>query len=202
MMTKLSAWRICLTRLTPGKQKKKKMKKYNYKTLILTILLLTVSFSAVRAQDEIPPGEAAPQNFNQARRPNLLAELDLSPNQIQQIRRINADKRPLVREAQQQWREANRRLDQAIYADSADEIEIQARLKDAQIAQAELIKIRSATELAVRQILTPDQLVKFREIRRRFMERMENLPKRFKNRSLNAPNQRLLNRQRRQRPND
>jgi Spy/CpxP family protein refolding chaperone len=107
-----------------------------------------------------------------------------------------------VREAQQKWREANRRLDQAIYADNADETEIQARLKDAQAAQAELIKIRSATEFAVRQILTPDQLVKFRDIRRRFMERMENLPKRLKNRSLNTPNRELLNRQRRLRPNN
>lgn len=177
------------------------MKKLGCISFILTILLVVVSFSAVMAQDEMPP-EDAPPNYNQARRPNLLAELDLSQNQIQQIRRINADKRPLVREAQQKWREANRRLDQAIYADNADETEIKARLKDAQIAQAELIKIRSTTEFAVRQILTPDQLVKFREIRQNFKERMENFPKPLKNRPLNAPNQRLLNRQRRLRPND
>lgn len=178
------------------------MKKYNYKNLIFTILLLTASFSVVKAQNEALPEDAAAQNLRQARRPNLLAELDLSQNQIQQIRRINADQRPLVREAQQKWREANRRLDQAIYADNADETEIQARLKDAQFAQAELIKIRSATEFAVRQVLTPDQLVKFRDIRRTFMERIENLPKQLNNRRLNAPNQRLRNRQRRLRPND
>ncbi len=178
------------------------MKKFDCTSFILTILLLIVSISAVKAQDETPPEEAPPQNFNQARRPNLLAELDLSQNQIQQIRRINADKRPLVREAQQKWREANRRLDQAIYANVADETEIQVRLKDAQVAQAELIKIRSATEFAVRQILTPDQLVKFREIRQSFKERMENLPKGLKNRSLNAPDRRLLNRQRRLRQNN
>ena len=164
--------------------------------------MVFVSFSAVKAQEETPPEEAPPQNFNQARRPNLLAELDLSQNQIQQIRRINADKRPLVREAQQKWRDANRRLDQAIYSDYADETEIQARLKDAQAAHAELIKIRSATEFAVRQILSPDQLVKFREIRQSFKQRMENLPKGIKNRPLNAPNRRLLNRQRRQRSNN
>ena len=177
------------------------MKKLDCTSLILTILMVIVSFSAVKAQDEIPP-EEAPQNFKQARRPNLLAELDLSPNQIQQIRRINADKRPLVRKAQQKWREANRRLDQSIYADNANETEIQVRLKEAQIAQAELIKIRSATEFAVRQVLNPDQLVKFREIRRQFAERMENLPKQLKNRRLNAPNRRLLNQQRRLRPNN
>lgn len=189
-------------RLMLGNQEEKKMKKFDCISFIFTILLVIVSFSAVKAQDETPSQDASPENFNQARRPNLLAELDLSPNQIQQIRRINADKRPLVREAQQKWREANRRLDKAIYADNANEAEIQVRLKDAQNAQAELTKIRSATEYAVRQILTPDQLVKFREIRQSFKERMENLPKGLKNRSLNAPNRRLLNHQRRLRPNN
>ena len=177
------------------------MKILNCKTLILAFFLLTVSFSTVRSQDETT-SEAPQQNFNQARRPNLLTELDLNQNQIRQIRRINADKRPMLREAQQKVREANRALDQAIYADNADETEIQARLKDAQLAQAEVAKIRSATEFAVRKTLNSDQLVKFREIRQRFMERIETNRSERKNRPLDAPNQRLLNRGRRQRPNN
>ena len=177
------------------------MKMLNYKTLILAGFLMTVSFSTVKSQDETP-ADAPPQNFNQARRPNLLNELDLSQNQIGQIRRINADKRPLLREAQQKVREANRALDLAIYADDADETEIQARLKDAQFAQAEVIKIRSTTEFAVRKVLNSNQLVKFREIRQKFMERMENNRNGRKNRPLNVPIQRLLNRSRKQRPNN
>jgi Spy/CpxP family protein refolding chaperone len=177
------------------------MKKFNYKALILAGFLLTVSFLPVKAQDETLE-ETPQQNFNQARRPNLLTELDLSQNQIQQIRRINADKKPLMREAQQKVREANRSLDQAIYADEADEAAIQARLKAVQLAQAEVIKIRSTTEFAVRRVLNPSQIVKFREIRQRFMERMENNPNQRKNRPLNPPNQRLFNRQRRQRQNN
>ena len=177
------------------------MKKHNYKTLILAFLLLTVSFTAVKSQDETPM-DAPQQNFNQSRRPNLLTELDLSQNQIQQIRRINADKKPLLREAQQKFREANRSLDLAIYADAADETEIQTRLKAVQLAQAEIIKIRSTIEFAVRRVLNSSQLVKFREIRQRFMERMENNLNQRKNRPINAPNQRLLNRQRRQRQNN
>jgi len=175
------------------------MKKLNFKSLIYALFLLTVSFSTAKAQDETPT-EAAPQNFNQARRPNLLTELDLSQNQIRQIRRINADKRSLLRDAQQKMREANRALDQAIYADNADETEIQTRLKDAQLAQAEVTKIRSATEFAVRKVLNPDQLIKFREIRQRFIERMENNQNGRQNRPGNAPIQKLLNRGRRQRP--
>jgi len=173
------------------------MKIFNYRFFIFAFFLLTVCFSTVKSQEE-----TTQQNFNQERRPNLLTELDLSQSQIQQIRRINADKKPLMREAQQKVREANRSLDQAIYADDADETEIQDRLKAAQLAQAEVTKIRSSTEYAVRKVLNPIQLVKFREIRQRFMERMENNQNGRKNRPLNAPNQRLLNRQRRQRPNN
>jgi len=180
------------------------MKKLNFLTLIFAGLILTVSFSAAKAQEEEQLPNDAPQrgNFNQPRRPNLLAELELSSEQIRRIRRINAEKRPLLREAQQKMRDANRNLDQAIYADAADETEIQSKLKDAQIAQAEVSKIRSMIEYAVRKVLTPEQLVKFREVRQRFMERLENLPKIQKDRPLNAPNQRLLNRQRRMRPNN
>ncbi|MCY7347081.1 MAG: Spy/CpxP family protein refolding chaperone [Pyrinomonadaceae bacterium] len=164
------------------------MKKFNYAILIFTFLLLTATFSTVRAQDTIAPNDALQPNPNQKRRPNLLAELDLSTDQIQQIRRINRENQPLRREAQSRLREANKNLDAAIYADKADETEIQNKLKAAQIAQSEVIKIRSTTELAVRKILTPAQLVKFREIRGRFMERMENLPQSRRNRPLNSPN--------------
>lgn len=172
------------------------MKKFNSTIFVLTFLLLTAAFSTVQAQDEITPNDAPPPDSTQKRRPNLLAELDLSPDQIQQIRRINRENQPLRREAQVRLREANKNLDAAIYADNADETEIRNKLKAAQNAQSEVIKIRSTTELAVRRILTPVQLIKFRELRARFMERMENLPKPRRMRPSDQPNQRIFNRQR------
>ena len=168
------------------------MRKFNY--TVLAILLTAFAFSTVRAQDETPT-DTPPQNFNQQRRPNLLAELDLTKNQIQEIRRINQDSKSKRQEAHQRVIEAQKALDRAIYADSADEAEIQTLLKNFQTAQAEVFKIKAMTEFAVRNILTPEQLVKFREIRQRFMERMENF-KPQNNRPLNAPNQKLLNRRR------
>jgi len=115
---------------------------------------------------------------------------------------LNADKKPLIREAQMRLRQANRNLDQAIYADNVDETEIAARMKELQLAQAEVIKIRSLTELAVRKILTPEQLIKFREIRRQFAERLENRQNQLKNRMTDAPNRRRNNRQNALRPNN
>ncbi|MBA3695034.1 MAG: periplasmic heavy metal sensor [Acidobacteria bacterium] len=171
------------------------MKKLNILTLIFVGLLLTVSFRAVKAQDETAPPDATVQNFNKKPRPNLLAELELSQEQIRQIRRINREKQPLIREAQQRLGEAKRNLDQAIYADTVDESDVQTKLKEVQIAQAEVFKIRSTTEFAVRKILTVGQLVKFREVRQRFTQTIEKRQNQPRNRRLNNPNQRFNNRQ-------
>jgi len=178
------------------------MKKLNLLALIFTAFLLTVSFTNARAQDEMPPTDEPKQNSNTPNRPNLLAELDLTKDQIRQIRLINREQQPLVREAKQRMLEANRVLDQAIYDDVIDESVIQTRLKEAQTAQAEFTKIRASTEFAVRKILTPEQLVKFREIRLRFKERNNNRLIQPGNRPFNNQNQRLNNRQRRLRPNN
>ena len=178
------------------------MRKFNLIALVFTAFILTVSFSTASAQEETSTDNEPKQSFNKPNRPNLLAELDLSIDQIQQIRRINRDKKPFLRDAQQKVRQANRSLDQAIYADETNETEITARLKDLQTAQAEVSAIRSMTEYAVRKILTPAQLVKFREVRQRFMQDVENrIINRPKNR-FNNQNQRFNNRQRQFRQNN
>ncbi|HJS51336.1 MAG TPA: periplasmic heavy metal sensor [Pyrinomonadaceae bacterium] len=102
-------------------------------------------------------------------RPNVLAQLGLSTDQVQQFRRVNAEHRPQMQAAQQRLREANRDLDIAIYSDSVSEEVFQARLRAFQEAQGEVTRLRFQNELAIRKILTPDQLTRFREIRRRFM---------------------------------
>lgn len=129
--------------------------------LFIATLLLSV---AAAAQDGPPPENQPPRNDD---RPNILAELGLSPDQIQQFRRNNQAHRPRMNQAQQRLREANRDLDLAIYADSADEGLIQTRLKAFQEAQAEVTRLRFANELNIRKILTPEQLVRFRDIRDR-----------------------------------
>jgi Spy/CpxP family protein refolding chaperone len=177
------------------------MKKYNYAILILVGLLIFFSISTAQAQEEMEP-DAPKQNFNQKQRPNLLSELDLSQNQIQQIRRINQESKLTRLEAQFRIREAQKALDQAIYADAADEVEIQTKLKNLQLAQAEAVKLRSMTEFTVRKVLTPEQLVKFREIRRRFMEETENRLNQPRNRQFNNPNKPFSNRRGRLRTNN
>lgn len=179
------------------------MRIFNLFNLISVVMLTAFVFSTVKAQDTTTQTDAPIQNGGNKRRAELLEELGLSPAQMQQFRRINGEKRPQMRAAQQRLREATRSLDEAVYADAPDESTIQMRIREAQAAQAEVIKIRSLSELAVRRILTAEQLTRFRETRRRFEASVEEKRLNKKeNRMLNKPNRRLGNRrQQRQRAN-
>jgi Spy/CpxP family protein refolding chaperone len=134
-----------------------------------------------------PPQETGRQEFtDQQGRPNLLQALGLSQDQVRQIRIMNRDRKPRMDAAQQKLREANRALDLAIYADEMNEDDIAAKLKEFQIAQADVARIRFNSELSLRKILTPDQLVRFRGLRERLANAArENMPNRRRN-PLNA----------------
>ncbi len=101
-------------------------------------------------------------------RTTALRQLGLSQEQFQRIRRLNQERKPVMDAAQVRLRQANRALDEIIYADNASDVDIQARLKDFQTAQAEVARIRFMNELSVRRILTPEQLTRFRQLRVRF----------------------------------
>lgn len=149
------------------------MKKFNFLVVILFSLILFLSFNTIKAQDEMPPDVPHRQNMRE-NRPDLISTLNLTTEQRQQIRRVNQEKKPLVVAAQQKLREATEKLDQSIYADSFNENEFQTSLKSVQAAQSELIKIRFNNELAIRKILTIEQLIKFRDLREQFRQKMEN----------------------------
>lgn len=147
------------------------------KALIRTGLLFSLAaflFAGSIDAQENRSGEPTPDvqrpaaNQPQDVRANMLRQLGLSREQIQQLRRINAERQPHMENAQTRLRIANRALDEAIYADQVNEADVQVRLREMQLAQAEVIKIRFINELAVRRILTPEQLVRFRNMRQRF----------------------------------
>jgi Spy/CpxP family protein refolding chaperone len=134
---------------------------------VLLLLLAGASFAQDNPQNPPP---------NDTRR-DVLAQLGLSPEQIQQFRRANQEHRPQMQAAQQRLREANRELDMAIYSDTVSEDVFQAKLRAFQEAQGEVTRLRFQNELAIRRILTPDQVTRFREIRRRFASAIEFMQK-------------------------
>src|SRR5687768_2815230 len=90
------------------------------------VLLMVAVFglgTVVLAQDGPSPNQEPGEMRPRDERPNFLAQLGLSQEQIQQFRKLGAEHRPLIQAAQQRLREANRDLDMAIYADTvSDEV--------------------------------------------------------------------------------
>jgi Spy/CpxP family protein refolding chaperone len=147
-----------------------KMNKMLSPKLVLLVIIALAGSISVFAQDNPPPDNARPQNDvrPQAKRPDLIRSLGLSPEQLQQVRKMNQARKPLMDAAMVRVRNANRALDEVIYADNLDEAAFQANLKEVQLAQAEAAKLRYLNELGIRKILTPEQLARFRELRQRF----------------------------------
>lgn len=165
------------------------MNKSKFLISIFIIFLFAFSFS-VKAQDNLR-GDAAEQS---ARGGNLMRMLGLTTDQIQQIRRLNQARKPLERDARHRIVEARQNLDRAVYADNLNESDVQARLLELQQAQTELTQIRASNELEIRKILTNEQLIKFRELRRQFEERKKSRVDERRQRRMKAPNSRPLKR--------
>ncbi len=141
---------------------------------MLLPFVATLIFVSISAGQDGKPADAQPDpqrpvaNQQQDIRAYVLRQLGLSREQIQQIRRMNAERKPQMEEANKRFRESNRALDEAIYADNVVETDVQARLRDVQLVQAEVMRLRFMNELAVRRMLTPEQLIRFRDLRQRF----------------------------------
>ncbi|HTH50967.1 MAG TPA: periplasmic heavy metal sensor [Pyrinomonadaceae bacterium] len=151
------------------------------KNVLLSIILIAIATLAIAAQDTQP--QAQPE---QQRPGNLLQQLGLSPDQLLQVRQLNQQRKPQMEEAQRRMREANKALDAAIYADNVDDNDVRAKLEEVQHAQAELARVRYTNELAIRKILTPDQLIRFRDMRQKFEMARENMQQRRQERRQNG----------------
>ena len=129
-------------------------------------LLLATTFAPAKAQTpQQNPTDAGQAQVNQA--DQMLEPLNLSPDQIQKIRAINADLKDQRQSANQRLRQAQRALAEAIESPNPNETVIEQRSHDVADAQATTIRLRSLTEARVLQVLTPEQRIRLREIRQR-----------------------------------
>jgi Spy/CpxP family protein refolding chaperone len=132
--------------------------------LVVALHVLGPSARAqVAAQRQTQPGA------RQAARPRdgkLVRRLNLTPAQRLQLREIRSQREPEARELARRVRLARRALDEAIYADAAEDALVEQRARELASAQAALVRLRAATELKVRRVLTAEQLQTFRELRR------------------------------------
>lgn len=141
----------------------------------LTLLLLLPPHAAALAQEQGEP-QATPQR--PARGLNLMQRLSLSREQRQQLREIRRLSETELRAHTRRVRLARRALDEAIYADAVDEALVEQRSRELSAAQSALVRLRAATELKVRRVLTAEQLRLFRDLRQQ-AQRSQQLQRRL-----------------------
>ncbi len=161
---------------------KDNFKNFRHLSLLL-ILLAGVSATGQTPQQPHPPG--AHGGFSG----DPIRQLNLTPEQREQIRLIreqNRDERALVG---QRVRETNRALEEALETESPDESLVEQRLREAGAAQVAATRMRILTELKIRRVLTPEQRALLRNLRRnahdsRAQRRQEGREKRMEDRSM------------------
>ena len=137
--------------------------------LSLAILLLLIGAGTITraqtAQNPLDPAQTQAQT--QTNQIPDFGPLNLTPDQIQRIRTINAELKDQRQAAIQHLRQAQRALTEAIESPTPNEALIDQRSHEVADAQAATIRLRSLTEARILQVLTPEQRVRLREMRQR-----------------------------------
>lgn len=165
------------------------MIKRNFPKLFFLASLLFGAFTFVNAQGGPPP--EGDEFATPPRRPNLLQELGLNKEQLQQLRQINREWNPRRQQAQRDFQEAKRELDESIYlSETTDEL-INRRKEAVKRAHDELINTQTTMQTLIRRILTNQQLARFRQLREQFAQNQGNPnkppPINQRNNQLNRP---------------
>jgi Spy/CpxP family protein refolding chaperone len=132
--------------------------------LILLMAIVGIEVSAQTQNAE--PAQTQTQTGQATQLPDF-AQLNLSPDQIQKIRTINADLKDQRQAAGMKLRQAQRALAEAVEAPTPNETLIEQRSHEVADAQAATIRLRSLTEARILQVMTPEQRLKLREMRQR-----------------------------------
>lgn len=150
--------------------------------LFALTFVLMLGLGAVAQSDPAPP--PSENGFDEApdNRGRLIARaLGLSESQQIEIREINRKQRQHLRVAQLRLQAARAAADVAIYDDLLDTKETEKRIQEVALAQAEITRIRMMSEVAVRTVLSPEQLVRFRTMREQFKNRRRLVPRQRRN---------------------
>jgi Spy/CpxP family protein refolding chaperone len=109
------------------------------------------------------PGEPLPAQlaFN---RMAVMRLLNLTPEQLLRVREVRRRLAPQLEKLRLELQDRRDALRQATYGETLDQNLVEQRIREFLQTQAELIKMETRIEVAFRQLLTPEQLAKFREI--------------------------------------
>src|SRR5260221_931109 len=134
----------------------------------VVLLLLAGAFARANAQ-AAPPQQSqtdpAQVKANQNNPAPDLAQLNLTPEQIERWRVINAELKDRQQVANLRLRLARRALAEAIEAPTSNEELIKQRSKEVSDAQAATNELQALRQARIHQMLTPEQRIKLKEIR-------------------------------------
>ena len=166
---------------------------------ILTLLAVLAFAAAVPVAGQSPqqPTEA-PEPQQNAGNWDPIRELNLTPDQRQQIRTIRENNKVERAEIGERLRQANEALNAAMNADNPDEDMVEQRVRDVSAAQAAVMRMRMLTEVRIWRVLTPQQRDRLRVMQRQARqarqlerERLQTLPgERQRRREIRGLNQR------------
>lgn len=148
----------------------KKNVKHSERILTLLALLAVISFPATFASVsgqtlQQPSSTPEPQQGG-----DLIRQLNLTPEQREQIRSIrlsNGTERAAIKN---QLAEANRALDEALNSETPDEALVDRRLGEVASAQAAAMRMRVLTEIRIRRVLTTEQRKVLRSLQQEAMQ--------------------------------
>jgi Spy/CpxP family protein refolding chaperone len=133
------------------------------------LLLLVGAFAQATAQTATPQqSQTDPAQMRANQAPDL-AQLNLTPEQIQKWRAINAELKEGQQAANVRLRQARRALAEAIESPTTNEELIKQRAKEVSEAQAATTQLQALRQARILQMLTPEQRTKLREIRQQNM---------------------------------
>jgi Spy/CpxP family protein refolding chaperone len=149
------------------------MKRLIFTKLIFISAIICYSFSIVLAQPDPPPPGS---QFAENRPPNLLQQLNLTKDQIQQLRVVNREWQPRLQKSQREFKAAQIDLDEAIYLDETSDEIINAKIEVVNATHSEMIRTRTMLQTLIRKILTKEQMERFRQLREDFQQRPQDKP--------------------------
>ncbi|MEO6390986.1 MAG: periplasmic heavy metal sensor [Pyrinomonadaceae bacterium] len=177
--------------------KRKSIRAFIFMAGAVGIVLAASSFGPATVAQTEPPNGPPPNEMQEGQNrqfPELGQALNLSREQRQQLFAVNQRTAPEFRQARMRMQLAQEELDEAVYNDVTDESVVIAKTKEFIQAQGEFTRLRTIREFRIRQILTPEQLARLREIRDRARNRNGGEPVQPNGEPINPNGERRLQR--------
>lgn len=136
---------------------------------VLFVIVMLACLAAVQIVSGQTPQQQQQQQTPETQQGNFggdpIRQLNLTPEQREQIRAIRESNKIERAAIGQRVREANQALEEALDSDEPDEAVVEQRMRDLGAAQSAAMRMRILTEVRIRRVLTREQLVILRGLR-------------------------------------